>query len=383
MRGPVDLHQSITGEVVVPTDPANCFNQAIHEVDSRNWFVPGETLLFFLRTAPSSLQLDSMLFSHRFVHQHVPTRRETVSLGTSMPRASKALPLSSSISHQSFKSREPFRLPTGEGIYPMSAKIPQSLTSPVVLEVHLAGQKTPIASLPLRPLLPFETELEIRSTSVSLVAIFKITTSLKHSGLHSVDVNSTSLFFKSTPPNDGQDFERHIDVIDSAPLAHSVMADCNKRTSVFVLRPLTELGAVIMANNRINFSVHWSCGFLKFTNIYSSEIKSECIGFAFLTSSVTAELMKKVIVTMKITNLHPEKKKVDLVFEGGPVQPTTQRIHVPELDRGASTTIAIAILPLAVGDHKLVFWAEEGGRRVDPLFPTYISVVKSLNQSTA
>jgi hypothetical protein len=155
------------------------------------------------------------------------------------------------------------------------------------------------------------------------------------------------------------------------------MRDDESVSAIFIFRPLTELGACLLAGGSLCLGVEWHIDCLHFVSEWVSVVETNALGFALLIPPVTVEVMRTVSVPMRITNMRAARRSIDLVFEGGALQPTNQRVHIPELEKGASCTLNISILPLIAGDHKLNFWVEDAGRRVDPLFPTYISVVEA------
>jgi hypothetical protein len=209
------------------------------------------------------------------------------------------------------------------------------------------------------------------------VTVYKITAALKFSLLKLVEVENTNLRFASPPPNDEQDFESHIEILNPAPVK-ATMVDENVLSTAFLLRPLTEFGASLLTNNLLHFSVDWRFESLRYTTQWTTEIRSRSLGFALLLPPVAAQVMQTVTVPVKITNLRAGNRQIELVFEGGAIQPTAERLKVPELGEGSSTTVNISILPLMAGEHRLKFWAEENGKKIYPLFPTYISVVEAL-----
>ena len=86
--------------------------------------------------------------------------------------------------------------------------------------------------------------------------------------------------------------------------------------------------------------------------------------------------MQTTTVPLRITNLRDTARDIELAFEAGTIQPIAQKIKVPRLEKGASRTVNISLLPLATGVHKLKFWAEEGDQKIEPMFPTFITVVE-------
>jgi hypothetical protein len=376
MRVSFDSKKPIECSVHVPLDPATCFEGDLNAVQTRKWVVPGETLCFFVKTGKTCLQLDSLPFSFRLTRRPVAARRNTLTVPVLSPIAPKSVDITGVVGHQSFKSMQAFRLPTQEAVHPMVAKIPLTLNSPFLLQIFIAGQKAPVTEVELRPISPFQIAWDLQATTVSLVAIYKITSALKFTFLKMVELEGTSLRFATPPPNDEQDFESHIEILNPAPLKAN-MVDENVLSAVFLIRPLTEFGASLLTNNLLNFSVDWKYETLRYTTQWTTEVRSRSLGFALLLPPVAAQVMQTVTVPVKITNLRAGNRQIELVFEGGAVQPTAERIQVPELAQGSSTTVNISILPLMAGEHKLDFWAEENGKKIYPLFPTYISVVEA------
>lgn len=360
-------------EIFIPEDPSHCFESDLHTVETRNWAIPGEMLYFFIKTSPSVLQLDAITFSPYIVRKSVRSRRSTLMIPVSQGHSAKFIDISSTTTHHGFPSMRPFRLASGHGIYPMCIKVPIDMTVLFSIQVFIPRKSNPIAQTDMKALIPWNVTWEMHSTTVSLVAQFTTVAMLKGSLLHSVQMESTNIAFFTKPPHNEDDFATNIEIVKPGG-ASIALKDEDSMPSVFIIRPLTEAGASLMSNNMLEFMIDWKYKNLKFTSHFATEVEFESLGFTLLLPPVTTDLMKRVTVPMRITNLRSEKRNVELVFEGGPIQPTAQRIKVPELGVGDSCTVDISLLPLMEGYHKLSFWAEEDGRRIDPLFPTYIHV---------
>jgi hypothetical protein len=269
---------------------------------------------------------------------------------------------------------QPFRIVTGEGIYPMSMKIPLEMTHAFSLRAFLPGRGDKGARVDLKPVNPFSVVWARDTTTVSLVTRFKIEMVLKGLPFPSIEIEGTNVALRSRLKSQVEDFESCIEILKPSQ-CNGEMKDEESVTSVFLFRPLTELGACLLADSLLHFMVDWRVANLRFTSEFTAELRSKSLGFALLLPPLTAEVMKTATVPMRITNLRAETRTIALFFEGGPIQPTTQVMHVPELAPGASYTLNISVLPLLAGEHRLDFWAEEDGVRIDPMFPTYITVV--------
>ena len=145
-------------------------------------------------------------------------------------------------------------------------------------------------------------------------------------------------------------------------------------SAFFSLVPLTELGAVTLSNIILNFKITWKIKDLLYTTIWFAEMDWPSFGIAMLLPPVTTKALKTTTVPLRITNLKEPKKDLELVFDGGAIQPVAQRIRLPEIATGESITVNISFLPLNSGYHQLKFWAEENGVKIEPLFPTYIEI---------
>lgn len=377
MNVDASIISTMTFDAFVPADPLSCFNTDLHEVETRNWAVPGETLYIFVKTSPSVLQLDAITFSPYVTRKSVRSRRSTLMSPITPTVCADYIDLTGTTTHHSFPTMKPFRLESGHGIYPMSVKIPLDLAVPFYVDVFIPRSKTPIARVEMRTVLPFTVTWELRSSTVSLVAQFATSVSLKGCPINSIELENTNVAFLTKPSNIEGDFESNIEIVKPAKVS-ATMKDDDTISSVFIMRPLTEAGASLLANNLLEFMVDWSYKNMRWTNHYMVEVSNQCLGYALLLPPVSTEVMKRVTVPMRVTNMRSEKKRIDLVFEGGPIQPTVQRIRLPELRIGDSCTIDISLLPLVVGCHMFNFWAEcEDGQKVAPLFPTYMRVTEA------
>ena len=367
---------TMTFEAFVPADPCNCFSGDVHEVATRSWAVPGETLYFFVKTSPSVLQLDAITFSAYVSRKAIRSRRSTVMNPITPTVCADYIDITGTTTHHSFPTMKPFRLETGHGIYPMLVKVPLDLMVPFYIDVFIPRNKTPIARVEMRIVHPFSVTWELHASTVSLVAQFTCSVALKGLPITSLELENTHVAFLTKPSNSDDDFASNIEIVKPANV-QATMKDDDCISSVFIMRPLTEAGASLLANNLLEFMIDWRFENLRFTNHFMAEVSNECLGYALLLPPVTTEVMKRVTVPMRITNMRSQKQNIDLVFEGGPIQPTVQRLKVPELQIGDSCTLDISLLPLVAGCHVFNFWAEgDDGHRIRPLFPTYIRVTE-------
>lgn len=366
--------QSINFKIVIPIDPQHCLGD-IDNCETRNWTVPGETLFFFIRTSASILQLDTLTFSIFLKKKQVKSRRSTLITAstTDLVNAEYYLDINDTNTLHQFPSMVPFHLPNGEAIYPLSIKIPISMITPFSLEVYTPRKKEPIAKVDMRPISPFNVTIESHSTSLSLITLFSIETAFKIQGIDKLYVESADIDFDTRPPHNGKDFKSIIK-IDKPCNCKCEVIDGQKLNAVFSLIPLTELGAATLSNIVLNFKVTWKIKDLMYTTIWVAEMDSPSFGMAMLLPPVTTKALKTTTVPLRITNLKEPRKDLELVFDGGAIQPVAQRIRLPEIGTGESITVNISFLPLNSGYHQLKFWAEENGEKIEPLFPTYIEI---------
>ena len=362
-------------EVFVPADPEGCFDGDMHAVKTRDWAVPGEMLYFFVKTSPSVLQLDAITFSAYISRKTVRSRRSTLA-NTLAPTLSpeKYVDLEATTTYHRFPSMKPFRMESGHGIYPLCVKIPTEMTVPFIVEVFIPRKATPITKVEMRSVLPFMVTWAVHVTTVSLVAEFTTAVTLK-GAMEPLVVENTHATFCVKPANSGEDVASNVEIIKPQNGVATV-TDEETVSSVFIMKPLTETGASLIANNTLQYMVDWRCGSLRYTCHYSVDVSNQALGFALLMPPVATEVMSAVTVPMRITNVRNVNQGIDLVFEGGPIQPAVQRVRLPELKIGESCTIDVSLLPLVVGYHKFSFWAEtDDGTKIHPLFPTYIRVI--------
>lgn len=363
-------------QVFVPVDPEHCFDSDLHNIATRDWAVPGEMLSFYVMTSPSVLQLDALTFSPYLSKKTVRSRRSTVFNNVVPIICTGFIELAATTTYHRFKSMKPFRLESGHGIYPMCVKIPNSMSVPFFIDVFIPRQANPITRIEMRCLLPFTVTWTMHVTPVSVVAQFNSSVTLRGTALESLEIEDTHAAFVARRESGGEDVASNVE-IQKPQTGTGTVCDDDTISSVFIIKPLTEVGASLIANNTLQYMMDWRYKNLRFTSHFNVEMSGESLGFALLLPPVAAEVMRGVTVPMRITNVRNEDQNLDLVFEGGPIQPAVQRVKLPELAIGESCTIDVSLLPLVAGYHRFSFWAEtKDGTKIQPLFPTYIRVVE-------
>ena len=369
--------QSVNFKIYVPLDPIHCFEN-LDNSEFRDWAIPGENLYYFVRTSASVLQLDSLSFTSTILKKETHTRRSTLTFSPRLnPSDDDAInhiePIETKTYH-GFPKMEPFRLPNGDAIYPLSVKIPITLNSSFFLDVFIPRKRKYVARIDLRVITPFSVNMEHHSTAVSIITKFNILTTLKTRYLSEITFESADIEINTHPPLNEEDYHSNIKTVKP----NTLNCACNDNESlsvVFSFHPLSEKGASMLSNMLMHFFLKWKFQNLEFKTIYEAETINDSIGLAILLPPTTIKAMTTSTVPLRITNLNMVPKSVELVFESDLIQPVSERIKVPEIEPGASTTVNFSLLPLSVGYHKFNFWAEQDGVKVSPLFPTYISVV--------
>ncbi|OHT10953.1 hypothetical protein TRFO_19525 [Tritrichomonas foetus] len=366
--------KSISFEIVVPFNPARCFDK-IETCETRDWAIPGEKLFFFLKASASILQLNSLSFSVFANKKQVRSRRSTLLISSTTNFTDQYIEPTETKTHHKLPSMSPFRLPDGTAIYPLFVQIPITLMTAFDIEVFIPRVSRSVAKKEIHPVFPFSVTFKQHQTTLSSIAQFFINISLKGQDINELDIESTNIGFDTRPPHNEEDFKSNIQIVKPCNLKCKICDDQNL-SSVFLLSPLTENGALMLTSNLvIHFLLSWRIKELSFTSSWIVEMKTQSIGLTMLLPPVTTKALTTTTVPLRITNLKEARKNLELIFDGGAIQPVAQRIQVPEIPSGSSVTMNISFLPLSAGYHQLRFWAEENGKRIDPLFPTYINVV--------
>ncbi|OHT05876.1 hypothetical protein TRFO_26230 [Tritrichomonas foetus] len=362
-------------ELVVPLDPLHCFDD-IENCERRTWGVPGEVLHFFILTSASILQLDSLSFNVLVSRQRSMSRRTTLIYAPNFEINDNFIDSCETKTNHRFPTNEPFRLPDGRAVYPLTVKIPITMSATFSLEVFLPRKVQPIAKVELRSIQPFTVTFEQFSTAVSSIAKFNITTSLKSDVVKEIQLQSADVEFDTHPPNHEEDYLSHIRICKPSPF-NCASHDDDNMSVIFSFIPLSEKGAVMLTNLTLHFMITWRVMNLEFTIIWEAKMENSSLGLAMLLPPITAKVNQTTTIPLRITNLKsPKKENLEIVFEGGPIQPVAERVKVPDLDVGSSATVNISLLPLSIGYHKFTFRAEDATSKIYPLFPTYISVVE-------
>lgn len=364
--------QTIKFDVFIPSDPAHCF-ESIETITTRNWVVPGENLCFFVRTSPSIIQLESLSFSAFVVLKPMRSRKSTIIPSMLSFQVNNFLDPKETIAHKKFSLSKPFRLENGYGIYPMSLHIPISIAVPFYLDVYIPRKTTPIVRHELKPVLPFNILFDRFSTSVSLVTQFTINCSIHSSSIKQVNIESTSLTFDARPPYNDIDYHSNVEILPAYDKQLTMKND-DSVTSVFSLRPLTELGACYLTCINIDFAIKWSVNELEFTTHFEANSNSNSLGLVIMMPPIKAKLMTATTIPVRITNVCNNDPINEICFDSGAIQPIAERIPIPIIEPGKSTTVDISLLPLVPGMQEIKYWAQVEGQRIDPMFPTYLYV---------
>ena len=271
-----------------------------------------------------------------------------------------------------FPNMEPFRLETGEVIYPMKIQVPFTIRGMFVIEANVLRDSIPtITSKTLTLFDPFNIYFKTETTTSALIAQFNIECMLRM-GLK-LKILSTDVEIEAENPQILADYQSNIKITKPCNLNIDVNKDVYLGV-VYGFEPLTENGASMLPNLIINFEINWSINELKYKTIWRTEIDKKTLGVAILVPPITAKVNQIVSVPFRLTNTTSEQKNIELVFDSGYIQPVSKRVKVPVMNPGSSTTVNISLLPLGIGYHQLLFWAEENEKKIKPLFPTYILV---------
>ena len=356
-------------------DPSHCYEN-ISQCETRDWAVPGEKLFFIIKASPSLLRLDALSFRVVANRKTLRSRRSTLLHTPTLVLEDLYIDAIETKEGYKCPQMSPFRLPDGHAIYPTFVEIPISLTAGVTLEVYIPRFSAPVAKKDLKSLSPFSVSLKKHASTISYILQFNISVCLKGQEIDEVEIESTDIMFDSKPPHNEENYLSNI-LVNKPCNIKGVMLDNQNLSAVFSLSPITEIGSAMLSDILILFMVKWKIKNLLFTTKWKVNLTNpSSLSMAILLPPVTTKVLSTTTVPLRITNLKEVKNNIELVFEGGAIQPVAQRIPIPELPVGESLTMNLSFLPLSTGYHQLKFWVEDKGVRIDPLFPTYINVIE-------
>ncbi|KAH0790592.1 hypothetical protein GPJ56_005447 [Histomonas meleagridis] len=363
-----DLIESFSLELIIPEDPEHCFED-VDNCPQRRWAVPGEDLFLFIKTSPSAFHINCLSFNVRIVGTHLSSRRST--FGHMSTSLMTNLDQIKTIVNHSFPPMTPFRTDSDCIIYPLKILIPPTMRTQFKIEAYIPGRAKSIQSHTLQIFSPFNVFFRSEPTTGSLILQFNIECDLRMN--LPVELESTDVEIEAENPQILHDFQSNIKITNPSNIKCTVKNEMSL-SSIFIFVPLTSIGASMLPHLITNFSINWNVKSLSFKSVWTTDIEKETFGISILIPPITAKVNQTTTVPFRLTNANDVAKSIDLVFEGGYIQPVAKRVHVPNIEPNSSTTIDISLLPLAVGYHPLKFWAENAQKRIEPMFPTYVFV---------
>lgn len=371
------IFQQMKFKLIIPVDPIKC-SENLEQCPTRNWGVPGEILYFYILTSSTILQLDSLSFSIFVNKKQAPSSRSTLSYSEAFPSTHKSLDICETRTLHEFNIKNaPFRIPDGRAVYPLSVRIPITMTTPFNIDIFLPRTQVPVLRAEMVPLIPFDISVLQRSTSISTIIHYNILATLRSTSVKKVQIDDADVEFDTKPPHNNEDIISNIQIVKPCQKFVKCKVQSDDQFSVlFSFIPLSEIGALMLSNLALRFLITWRYENLSYTTVWESKFESASLGITLLVHPVTAQLMNSTSIPMKISNFKDEKRNIEIFFDNGPLQPVMEKFKVSEIEPNSSITVNIGVLPLSVGYHQLKFWAEENGERIEPLFPTYISVTE-------
>lgn len=369
--------QQMKFKLIIPLDPIEC-TKDIENCQTRNWGVPGEILYFYIITSSTVLQLDTLSFSVFINKKQAPSSRSTISFSEAISDSHQLLDICETRTlHELNLKNTPFRLPDGRAVYPLSIRIPINMATPFNIDIYLPRTQIPVLRTEMVPLVPFDISVRQQSTAISTVIHYNIFASLKSTEAKKIHIDNVDVEFDTRPPHNNEDIISNLKIVK--PLES--FAECDIKADdhfsvLFSVIPLTEKGALMLSNLSLNFLISWRYENLVYTTVWESKFKSPSLGITLLVHPIPIHLMNLASIPLKISNFNKEKRTIQLFFDNGPLQPVMEKYQLPEIEPNSSITVNIGVLPLSVGYHQLKFWAEENGEKIEPLFPTYISVIE-------
>ena len=369
--------QQMKFKLIIPLDPIKC-TENIENCQTRNWGVPGEILYFYILTSSTVLQLDTLSFSVFINKKQSPSSHSTLSYSEAISDHHKPLDICETRTLHEFNLKNtPFRINDGRAVYPLSIRIPINMTTPFNIDIYLPRTQVPVLRTEMIPLIPFDISVQQQSTAISTIIHYNIFATLKSTDAKKVHIDNVDIEFDTRPPHNNEDIISNLQIVK--PINN--FAECDVKSDdhlsvLFSIIPLTEIGALMMTNLALHFLISWRYENLVFTTIWESKFKSPSLGITLLVHPIPIHLMNLASIPLKISNFDKEKRSIELFFDNGPLQPVMEKCKLPDIEPNSSITVNIGVLPLSVGYHQLKFWAEENGEKIEPLFPTYISVIE-------
>jgi hypothetical protein len=144
----------------------------------------------------------------------------------------------------------------------------------------------------------------------------------------------------------------------------------------FCVKAIADAGAVTIAKMRIEFTIGWIAEENEYLSRFDVTVGDSAAELVISAPIMACELLKPCILPLRITNVGKKKRTLKLCFGSGEIQPMMKSREVAFEEGEDGTVVEFGFIPLAVGEHRLDVWANEGEQKIVPMLPLCLSVQK-------
>lgn len=352
--------QNLSFRILLPQTSPNSPDFDIANMKLRNWVVPGETIFLFV-------EVTGLVSNDISFHCIASDSEHTQPIGNS-PNAL----IQQSVTHcQVFQNLNPFSF-NNKRYYPVHVQIPNFRAVKFIISAFCYDILKPVTSIICYSIRPFDIEYKKHITQQSV--LLEILIKCRNVWNYDIFIKGENLRFDDSF-SDEMNYSSSIVILKNfKEINNFYFEDGDELTLAYSMKPLNDYGAKCINDLHIMFSLEWEIDGEKFISNFNKSILNKVSDLLISTRMMKYQLFKNSSLEMTITNLSNSERKVNLCFGDGNIQPITKFSEIIFSSSERTKKIEFKFIPLSIGQRKLNFWIEENERKLEPLFPIYLTI---------
>lgn len=378
----MELTKNVSFRILVPLSIPSEIGD-VRDLPTRDWVVPGEKLILFVEMSRFISNLDEFSFYCAITDTDSSPQYK---------RNPNFIPLSSISTKQHLPGNlGTLKMKDGRTYFPSRIQVPNSRTNKFQISAFCLRNPDPVASFECYALQPFtvcwDRYLTPQSVIVQLSVLFHFPNDEKWKD-KSIEISATNLKF-SESAEDEPLYTSSIAIIKTSESSFN-LSNGDSASIVFVLKPLSDDGAIRVAKMPLTFTISWTAPIvtevkeskyqIDYVSTFPFNVGCQQADLVISAPMIKCELLKPSSIPLRITNMpstgsnSSQPRTVDICFGSGKIQPMTKRQEIQFSGGYETKSIEFGFIPLCVGEHKLKIWAEIGKDIIYPMFPIFLSV---------
>lgn len=369
-----------SSRIIVPFSVPAQFDDVV-QLQTRDWVVPGEILVIFIEINRCLSSIDEFSFYCSVTDTESSAKLKSNPNFVPLTSISTRPPIRSQLNIKKMKD--------GRVYYPVKIQVPIFQTKKYLISAFCLRNPDPIATCECFSLQPFSVIWSRHLTPQSVIVQFQVNCKLPEIDRWkrtSISIESANLKF-SESAEDEPAFTSSVAIIKTSETSFSV-SDGDSISLAFILKPLSDDGAVRIAKMPLTFTLAWIApsivpiegNQMQYIANFSFNAGYQQADLVISAPMTKCELLKPSSIPLRITSMPSttEPRTVDICFDSGKIQPMTKSQQIHFKGGYEAKTIEFGFIPLCIGEHKLKIWAKSGDDIIYPMLPICLSVEKPL-----